>query len=249
MVDYLSDKNGLYAPGCINGRYGLDVLDKDSFQALVGANKWRLSDILLTHHHADHVQGVPGLKAKFPDARVVGPKKEAARIPGLDLQVAEGDVVNVGTIDLSVFDTPGHTAGHIAYYIGSDDLLFAGDTLFALGCGRVFEAPMATMYHSLMKFAALPGETQVYCGHEYTLSNARFALTVDPDNNLLAERATEVEEMRKQGRATLPTTIALETATNPFLRTEDPGVQTALGMEGADPVAVFTELRERKNKF
>jgi hydroxyacylglutathione hydrolase len=113
----------------------------------------------------------------------------------------------------------------------------------------VFEAPMATMYHSLMKLAALPGETQVYCGHEYTLSNARFALTVDPDNNLLAERATEVEEMRKQGRATLPTTIALETATNPFLRAEDPGVQKALGMDGGDPVLVFTELRERKNKF
>jgi len=227
----------------------IDAPDAAPILAALDTNGWQLSDILLTHHHADHVQGVPGLKSKFPNARLVGPKKEAARIPGLDLQVAEGNVVKVGAMDLSIFDTPGHTAGHIAYYIESDDLVFAGDTLFALGCGRVFEAPMATMYHSLMKFAALPGETQVYCGHEYTLSNARFALTVDPDNNLLAERATEVEEMRKQGRPTLPTTIALEVATNPFLRAEDPGVQKALGMEGADPVAVFTELRERKNKF
>jgi hydroxyacylglutathione hydrolase len=227
----------------------IDVPDAAPYLAALEANHWKLSDILLTHHHADHVQGVPRLKAKFPDARVVGPKKEKARMAGLDLEIAEGDVVKVGEIDLSVFDTPGHTAGHIAYYIESDDLLFAGDTLFALGCGRVFEAPMGVMYHSLMKLAALPGETQVYCGHEYTLSNARFALTVDPDNNLLAERAAEVEEMRKQGKPTLPTTIALETATNPFLRAEDPAVQKALGMEGADPVAVFTELRERKNKF
>jgi hydroxyacylglutathione hydrolase len=227
----------------------IDAPDAAPILAVLDANHWQLSDILLTHHHGDHVQGVAGLKGKFPDARVVGPKKEAARIGGLNVEIAEGDVVKVGEIDLSVFDTPGHTAGHIAYYIESDDLLFAGDTLFALGCGRVFEAPMGTMYHSLMKLAALPGETQVYCGHEYTLSNARFALTVDPDNNLLAERAAEVEEMRKQGKPTLPTTIALETATNPFLRAEDPGVQKAVGMEGADPVAVFTELRERKNKF
>ncbi|MBV9394389.1 MAG: hydroxyacylglutathione hydrolase [Methylobacteriaceae bacterium] len=227
----------------------IDVPDAAPYLAALEANHWKLSDILLTHHHADHVQGVPALKARFPDARVVGPKKERAPIPGLDLEIAEGDIVKVGGIDVSVFDTPGHTAGHIAYYIESDDLLFAGDTLFALGCGRVFETSMAVMYHSLMKLAALPGETQVYCGHEYTLSNARFALTVDPDNNLLAERAAEVEEMRKQGKPTLPTTIALETATNPFLRAEDPDVQKAVGMEGADPVAVFTELRERKNKF
>ncbi len=227
----------------------IDVPDAAPYISMLEANEWKLTDILLTHHHADHVQGVAGLKAKFPNVRVVGPKKEAARIAGLDLEVQEGDLVQVGDIDLAVLDTPGHTSGHIAYHIASDDLLFAGDTLFALGCGRVFEAPMATMYHSLMKLAQLPQETQVYCGHEYTLSNARFAVTVDPDNNLLAERATEVEEMRKQGRPTLPTTIALETATNPFLRAEDPGVQKAVGMSGADPVAVFTELRERKNRF
>jgi hydroxyacylglutathione hydrolase len=246
----LADNYGVLVHDSATGATAaIDVPDAAPYLAALEANGWRLSDILLTHHHADHVQGVPGLKAKFPDARVVGPKNEAARISGLDVEIAEGDIVKVGSLDLSVFDTPGHTAGHIAYYAASDDLLFAGDTLFALGCGRVFEAPMATMYHSLMKLAALPGETQVYCGHEYTLSNARFALTVDPDNNLLAERAAEVEEMRKQGKPTLPTTIALETATNPFLRAEDPGVQNAVGMAGADPVQVFTELRERKNKF
>lgn len=246
----LADNYGVLIHNSATGATAaIDAPDAAPILAVLEANEWKLTDILLTHHHGDHVQGVPGLKAKFPNARVVGPKKEAAKIGGLDVEVAEGDTVNVGQIDLAVFDTPGHTAGHIVYYIDSDDLLFAGDTLFALGCGRVFETDMATMYHSLMKLAALRGETQVYCGHEYTLSNARFALTVDPENNLLAERATEIEETRKQGRPTLPTTIALETATNPFLRAEDPGVQKALGMANADPVQVFAELRERKNNF
>jgi hydroxyacylglutathione hydrolase len=246
----LADNYGVLIHDSASGATAaIDVPDAGPYLTTLDANQWKLTDILLTHHHADHIQGVPELKATFPNARVVGPKKETARIPGLDVKIAEGDVVKVGTIELAVFDTPGHTSGHIAYYIASDDLLFAGDTLFALGCGRVFEAPMATMYHSLMKLAQLPQETQVYCGHEYTLSNARFAVTVDPENNLLAERAAEVEEMRKQGRPTLPTTIALETATNPFLRAEDPGVQKAVGMSGADPVAVFAELRERKNRF
>ena len=246
----LADNYGVLIHNSATGATAaIDAPDAAPILAVLEANEWKLTDILVTHHHGDHVQGIPGLKAKFPNARVVGPKKEAPKIGGLDVEVAEGNSVNVGNIDLRVFETPGHTAGHIVYYIDSDDLLFAGDTLFALGCGRVFETDMATMYHSLMKLAQLRGETQVYCGHEYTLSNARFALTVDPENNLLAERATEVEETRKQGRPTVPTTIALETATNPFLRAEDPGVQKALGMVDADPVQVFTELRERKNNF
>ncbi|GAC1334438.1 MAG: hydroxyacylglutathione hydrolase [Beijerinckiaceae bacterium] len=246
----LADNYGVLIHDSVTGATAaIDAPEAAPILAALEANHWKLSDILVTHHHADHVQGIPGLKAKFPDARIVGPKQEASRISGIALEVGEGDVVKVGDIDFTIIETPGHTAGHIAYHAESEELLFAGDTLFALGCGRVFETPMATMYHSLMKLAALPGETQVYCGHEYTLSNARFALTVDPDNNLLAERAAEVEEMRKQGRPTVPTTITLETATNPFLRAEDRGVQQALGMAAADPVEVFTELRERKNKF
>lgn len=209
---------------------------------------WSLTDILVTHHHADHVQGIPGLKTRYPGARVVGPAKEAAKIGGLDVEVVETDTVAVGNLRAKVLETPGHTAGHIVYWFEDESLLFAGDTLFALGCGRVFETPMPVMLTSLLKLAHLPIETQVYCGHEYTLSNARFALTVDPENSLLVSRAAEVELLRQDGKPTVPTTIALETATNPFLRSSDPALQRAVGMPGADPTAVFAELRERKNR-
>ncbi len=142
----------------------------------------------------------------------------------------------------------GTPPGHIVYWFEDESLLFAGDTLFSLGCGRVLETPMPVMLTSLLKLTRLPIETQVYCGHEYTEANARFALTVDPDNDLLVERSKEVAALRKAGRATLPTTIALEMATNPFLRSGDPGVQKGVGMAGGDPTAVFVELRERKNR-
>lgn len=215
--------------------------------ALAGKG-WTLSDILVTHHHADHTQGIAGLKARFPDARVVAPAKEAGRIGGIDEAVAEGDTVSVGKLRAKVLETPGHTAGHIVYWFEDEAILFAGDTLFPLGCGRVFETPMAVMVTSLLKLTRLPIETEVYCGHEYTLGNARFAVTVDPDNSLLRSRAAEVEELRKAGKMTVPTTIALEVATNPFLRIGDPALQRAVGMAGADPTAVFTEIRERKNR-
>ena len=209
---------------------------------------WTLTDILVTHHHADHTQGIPGLKARFPNARVVAPAKEADRISGVSETVAEGDTVAVGSLKAKVVETPGHTAGHIVYWFEDESLLFAGDTLFSLGCGRVLETPLPVMLSSLLKLTRLPIETQVYCGHEYTESNARFALTVDPDNTLLVERANEVAALRQGGKPTLPTTIALEMATNPFLRSGDPGVQKAVGMPGGDPTAVFVELRERKNR-
>jgi len=163
------------------------------------------------------------------------------------LAVGEGDIVAVGPFGAKVIETPGHTAGHVAYWFEEQDLLFAGDTLFAMGCGRVFETPMSVMWNSLMKLAQLPGETQLYCGHEYTLANGTFAVTVDPDNDLLRSRLAEVEALRARGQATLPSTITLELATNPFLRAEEPNVQRAVGMAGADPAAVFAELRARKN--
>ena len=147
-----------------------------------------------------------------------------------------------------MIETPGHTTGHIAYHFGDDALLFAGDTLFALGCGRAFEAPAPVLYRSLEKLAALPEETRVYCGHEYTLGNAKFALTVDPGNVELARRAADISALRAAGRFTLPTTIGVELATNPFLRATDPGVQAAVGMTGKPAAEVFTELRERKNR-
>ncbi|UDL93348.1 hydroxyacylglutathione hydrolase [Lichenihabitans sp. PAMC28606] len=226
----------------------IDAPDAEAVLAALDAQGWTLTDILVTHHHADHVQGLRGLKARFPDVRVVAPAKEAARIGGVDLTVSELDTVRVGELAAKVIETPGHTAGHIVYWFEAQDTLFAGDTLFALGCGRVLETPLDTMYDSLMKLTHLPLETNIYAGHEYTVSNARFALTVDPTNVVLKERAAQVEALRAEGKPTLPTTLAIELATNPFLRADNPDVQAAVGMAGADPAAVFADLRERKNK-
>ena len=217
--------------------------------AALAERGWNLSDVLLTHHHADHIQGVPELKAKFPNLRVWGPAKDAARIPFLDHGVVEGDVARVGSLAAKVIETPGHTLGHIAYYFDQDEVAFCGDTLFSLGCGRVFETPYAVMWSSLMKLAALPGEAQVYCGHEYTQANGRFAITIEPDNPVLKARVEEVARLRAEGRPTLPTTIAAELAANPFLRVEERSVQAAVGMVGADPAAVFAEVRARKDRF
>ncbi len=227
----------------------IDAPEAGPILAALAAREWDLTDILITHHHFDHVQGIAGLKARFPRARVIGPAKEAAKIGGLDLAVGEGDSVMTGALEARVIEFPGHTSGHVAYWFEGEDILFAGDTLFALGCGRPFEERPQVLYQSLMKLAMLPGETQVYCGHEYTLANARFALTVDPSNAILTERAGEVARQREAGEFTLPTTIAVELATNPFLRAGDPDIKARLGMAGADPVAVFTKLRERKNKM
>ncbi|ATQ70087.1 MULTISPECIES: hydroxyacylglutathione hydrolase [Methylosinus] len=227
----------------------IDAPDAAAIAAELDRLGWTLTDILLTHHHADHIQGVAGLKARYPNARVVGPRKDLGRIGGVDLPVGEGDVVTVGAARARVIEAPGHTTGHILYHFADDDILFVGDVLFSLGCGRVFETPMQVMHASLAKIAALPPRTRVYCGHEYTEANARFALTVDPANPRLAERVREVETLRRAGAATLPTTIAQELATNPFLRADDPGLRRATGMEQAPPERVFAALRERKNVF
>jgi hydroxyacylglutathione hydrolase len=227
----------------------IDAPDAAPILAALDAKGWALTDILVTHHHADHVQGIPALKARFPNARVVAPQKEAAKIGGVDLAVAEGEAVKVGALTASVIETPGHTAGHINYWFAREKLLFSGDTLFALGCGRVFETPLDVMWDSLAKLAKLPADTQVYCGHEYTQTNARFALSVEPDNRLLQERARHVDALRAHGNATVPSTIELELATNPFLRASAPEMQRALGMSGADPAKVFAELRTRKDRF
>lgn len=246
----LADNFGLLVHDSETGATAsIDAPDGPAIAAELSRLGWRLTDILLTHHHLDHVQGVAELKAAYPQARVAGARKDAHRIAGLELKIGEGDVVNVGGASALVIEAPGHTAGHVLYHFEKDETLFTGDTLFSLGCGRVFETSMEVMYHSLSRIAEAPRETLVYCGHEYTQANARFALTVDPRNPLLIERAREVDALRLAGKATLPTTIALELATNPFLRAEDAEVQKALQMENADPVAVFAELRERKNKF
>ncbi len=227
----------------------IDAPDGEAIRAEAARLGWRLTHVLLTHHHLDHVRGVPELARAFPGLRVVGARKDAGRLPALDLAVGEGDEVAVGEARARVLETPGHTTGHLAYHFLEDEAAFVGDTLFSLGCGRIFEGTAETMYDSLEKLAELPDETRVYCGHEYTRDNARFALTVDPENQMLLDRAREVDRLRAAGKFTLPTTIALERATNPFLRTEDPLVRRAMGMVDDDPVEVFAKMRERKNGF
>ncbi|MBM3550781.1 MAG: hydroxyacylglutathione hydrolase [Alphaproteobacteria bacterium] len=247
---------------CLNDNFGLlihepqlgatasvDAPDGEAIANEAERRGWPLTHLLLTHHHADHVQGTQTLKARFPRMKVVGAAKDAHRLPPLDRAVSQGDIVDVGAARAQVLETPGHTLGHIAYYFKDDEIVFVGDTLFALGCGRVFEGTMEMMHLTLETLAQLPGETLVYCGHEYTQANAKFALTVDPDNPVLRERAQTVADLRKGGRYTLPTTLALENATNPFLRVDNPGVMAAMGMQDADPSAVFAAMRERKNTF
>ncbi|PSC05926.1 hydroxyacylglutathione hydrolase [Alsobacter soli] len=225
----------------------IDACEDAPILKVLDETGWKLTHILVTHHHGDHVAGIPGLK-KRTGARVIGPARDEGRIPGMDRGLNEGDTVIVGNMAATVIDTPGHTANHIAFHFGGEKILFAGDTLFSLGCGRLFEGTPAQMWSSLQKLAALPDDTRVYCGHEYTQSNARFALTVDPDNAALQARAAEVEQLRAAGSYTLPTTIGREKATNPFLRAGDPAVAAAVGMAGRPALDVFTELRERKNR-
>ena len=246
----LSDNFGVLIHDSGSGRTAsIDAPDGAAVVAAAKEQGWKITDILVTHHHADHVQGIPAVREAFPGVRIVAPAQEAQRIGGVDVQVKEGDYVELGALKARVIETPGHTAGHVVYFFEEDEILFAGDTLFSLGCGRVLEAPYPVMWASLEKLAELPGETQVYCGHEYTQSNARFALTIEPANADLKARAEAVAALRAQGKPTLPTTIALELAANPFLRAEVPGVQKAVGLEGADPAAVFAEIRRRKDNF
>ena len=209
---------------------------------------WTLTHILNTHHHADHIGGNEELKARF-GVPIVGPRADAERIPGIDVEVGDGDTYDFAGHQARVFDTPGHTRGHIAFWFPDSEALFCGDTLFALGCGRLFEGTPAQMWDSLGKLRALPDATRVYCGHEYTQSNARFALTIEPDNEELRARAAAVDALRAKGEPTIPSTLGEEKRTNPFLRADVPEVQEAVGMAGADPAAVFGEIRRRKDNF
>ena len=207
---------------------------------------WRLSHILTTHHHSDHVAANDALKRRF-GVTIIGPARET--IPGIDRKVDGGDSFEFAGRRVEVISTPGHTLGHICFHLPGERLLFAADTLFALGCGRIFEGTPAQMWASLEKLVALPDETTVYFGHEYTLANARFALTVDPGNAELEARVAEIEALRAEGGFTAPTTIGRERATNPFLRAADPAIRRHLGMETASDAEVFAEIRARKDRF
>ncbi|AYC32849.1 hydroxyacylglutathione hydrolase [Pseudomonas cavernae] len=213
---------------------------------------WQLSDILVTHHHFDHVGGVERLK-QTTGARVLGPANE--KIPARDVALAEGDMVEVLGQRFQIMEVPGHTLGHIAYYHADAERpwLFCGDTLFAAGCGRLFEGTPEQMYDSLSRLASLPDATQVYCTHEYTLSNLRFAQAVEPENPAIAARLAEVTSWRAQGQISLPSTLALERATNPFLRSREPSVIRKTderdGLGQRTPSAVFASLRAWKDRF
>ncbi len=181
------------------------------------ARGWRITQVWNTHWHPDHTGGNAEIKAAT-GARITGPAAEAGRIPTLDVQVAEGDTVRLGALEAWVIEIPAHTAGHIAFHLASEAVVFTGDTLFAMGCGRLFEGTAEQMFSNMALLAALPGETRVYCGHEYTQANGRYALAVEPENAEMIARMAEVDALRERGEPTLPTTIALERTTNPFMR-------------------------------
>jgi hydroxyacylglutathione hydrolase len=225
----------------------IDAPDATAVARELKEKGWTLTHILTTHHHLDHTGGNAALKAET-GCTIIGPRNEAAKIPGIDRQVAEGDTFAFGSHQVQVLDTPGHTAGHISYVIPAAKVAFVGDTLFAIGCGRVIEGNAQMMWQSLQKLMALPKDTTVYCGHEYTQANAKFALTIEPDNAALMKRAKEVDAMRAASKATLPTTIGVELETNPFLRPHVPAIQKRLGMEGRPEWEIFGEIRERKNR-
>lgn len=224
----------------------IDPAEAEPVAAALRARGARLTHILNTHHHWDHSGGNRELKAAT-GAEVVGPEADKSRIPAIDTGVDEEHGWQFGPVKVAVLEVPAHTRGAVAYVFGS--AVFTGDTMFAMGCGRLFEGTAATMVASLAKLAALPDETAVYCGHEYTLANARFAVTLEPGNAALQERLREVAALRAAGKFTVPSTIGLEKATNPFLRTQSTEIRRAIGMADADDVAVFAEIRRRKDNF
>lgn len=226
----------------------VDVPEAAPLLEVLADRGWTLTTILITHHHADHVQGLADLLAQHP-AQVIGAEADAHRLPPLDVTAMDGDMLNICGAPVQVLEVPGHTIGHIAFHFPQSGAVFTADSLMALGCGRLFEGTPAQMHGSLSRLAALPAETIVYSGHEYTQANAKFALTIDPDNPDLISRAEAVSKARECGAPTVPSTLAEELATNPFLRAGETAIQQKLGMAGADPVAVFAEIRARKDRF
>lgn len=247
LVPILSDNYAYLIRDDATGLVGIvdpgEVQGVDHAIAQLGG---KLDWILITHHHDDHIAGVDALREKYA-AKVVGAAADAQRLPLLDESVRPESGWRFGEQAVAIIDTPGHTVGHIAYYFSAAQSVFVGDTLFTLGCGRMFEGTALQMWGALCALAALPPETRVYAGHEYTLANARFAATIEKENTALAARIAEVEQLRSRGEPTLPTTIGIEKATNPFLRAKEESVKAAVGLAGADDAAVFAEIRRRKD--
>lgn len=226
----------------------IDAPEAAPIEAALKQTGWKLTDILVTHHHADHTDGIMALKDKYK-CRVVAPEAEAKKIPGVDETVKEGDKVKVGNLIGNVIETPGHTLGHIAYWFHGDHLAFVGDTLFSIGCGRVIEGTMDQMWTSLKKLRDLPDDTLIYCGHEYTLANIKFALSVDKENTVLEARDAQARQQIAQGEPTIPTTIGDEKLANPFLRADVADLACDIGMAGKPANEAFAEIRKRKNNF
>jgi len=209
---------------------------------------WTLTHLWITHHHVDHVEGLEEVKAAT-GCKVIGPKIQSQPIAGLDVLVEEGDTFNFGGHTVEILQTPGHTLDMVNYYIPSAKTVFTGDTLFSIGCGKIFEGTAEMMWNSLSKLAALPADTTVYSSHEYTEGSAKFALTVDPDNTALQTRARRVFALRAEGKPTVPSMMSEEVATNPFLRAGDSAIRARLGMQDATDAEVFAEIRKRKDNF
>ena len=226
----------------------VDVPEAAPINAVLAAQGWTVETVLLTHHHDDHVMGLGALTGAA-DAVIVGAAADAHRLPPLTRAVAEGDTVTASGHEVQVLDVSGHTNGHVAYYIPAIGHAFTADSLMALGCGRLFEGTAAQMWQSLRKLRALPDATIICSGHEYTQSNARFAVTIDPENTHLTSRVAAIDAARRAGRPTVPSELSLEKQTNPFLRADDPQIKAHLQMGDATDAAVFAEIRARKDKF
>lgn len=226
----------------------VDAPEPGPILAALDERGWTLTHVLLTHHHWDHVDGLPGVLERHK-AKVIGARADAHRLPALDLAVSEGDSFAFGGEQVHVIDVSGHTVGHIAFYLPESAIVFTADSLMALGCGRLFEGTPDQMWESLSKLAALPPETTVCSGHEYTQSNGRFAMTIEPDNPALISRVEDIARARANNNPTVPSKLSLELETNPFLRAHLPEVQRNLEMQGAEPARVFAEIRGRKDRF
>lgn len=248
LIECLSDNYAILVHDAATGATAaIDAPDDEPILAALDAEGWRLTDILVTHHHHDHTGAIADLKARH-HCRVVASAREAPKVPLVDATLADGDEIRVGNLAARVIATPGHTLGHVAYWFKNERAVFVGDTLFSIGCGRVFEGTPAQMWESLLKLRALPEDTRVFCAHEYTEANIRFAKTIEPANAALAARAEEVARLRAQGRPTVPSTIGAEKRANPFLRADVAEVADHLGMVGRPAADVFAEIRERKNR-
>ncbi len=249
MFPCLADNYGYLLHDAQSGATAaVDTPDAAAIVAQLENFGWRLTHIFNTHHHADHAGGNLELKRRT-GCTIVGPRADAGRIPGIDVAVGEGDVVELGAHRATVFDTPGHTRGHIVYHFAAARAAFVGDTLFALGCGRLFEGTPTQMWSSLQKILSWPDDTRIYCAHEYTQSNARFALTVEPQNLELRERAAAVARLRAAGKATVPSTLGEERATNPFLRPQSRELRATIQLHHAADVDVFAKTRALKDAF